>query len=1179
MPGSWLEPMRDKLRLRFCFWVGVGLVLLGLDLAAAGSGASAYPGWLGYRQCAVMGDAMAAAGSSSADSSMRVDSVSHLDSVALAGLASGNIRDTLLAPPGGFGSKPRMQVTRNGIPLLAEQDYLFLGDSAWILAEPLRAGDTLCATTYGSRFFIAEPWVLRRFDEVPAWDSTARSNYRRGEASLDSMMAQPLDVFAQSERGLGSGASLGGSSAGESAGEPAYRLDFTGSKSMAVSVGEGGGLGLDATLLLEVKGQLAENVFVEGRLSDQNVPLQPEGNTATLKELDTKYMRIYGRNYDATLGDYELKQGVAGVDAVNARVSGLRGAYRGEVANHRFGVQAALAQTQGIFSSDTLRGVDGKQRGYYLRGRDGRIFIRVLPGTETVWRNGSKLGRGSDYTIDYSEGRIDFLNRVAVSSENLFAIEFEYAEEDYPRTLMSLGGQDSIGHWRLGLRALRLQEDEGNPLGAASDSALRLRLAEAGDRPFSDSAGGLVRAPESRAIEVVDLAYHRDSVHRSVSHAAFSQRDANLYSSRDDEDNQGFATHYRGEQVLGKTWDRAGFGEWRAAWLHDHKSLDYRAFNSWVEPRGFRDLWNLDATTGERGFTAHRGLLAYRPYRHMQVTGELGRADGKVFADSTGAPYASSESQRMGWSAEWKPANAVRAGSDGLFESLTGPSLSGGVGDRGLRVSSEAKLARSPERRDNYRQQAQAAYALGPLKPVVTFDRNEWLTDANQTVQWQPAGRMQWQTPVEAMQLESGLEAVIWQSRFDGRLPSLSDSARLLHFDQRLQFSGWGPLGADALYRFQQREVFTLTADNDRASTPQRDDFHLFEGNVRYNRYRQGFTASTGYKVQRTAELPLIDDYRKVDAGRGQYVYDDSLKSFHEVETGGDYVLVGLRRDTSLTTRPYQDVQWSADFELAPGRFPFRVKGILADLELSGQVAADLQDSGSAPPFFPAFGEGGIRAARSGRLRFQPQLRWNHPDGRKQWTFQVLREFSKSSGLYAAEDGRLDYEAVGRHTYAEVWEATLTSRLQNHERRSSTSTNRSQQDGLSFEGRLQKRFAGDYVGAASLTYQQQEGDAVSGPYDLQGWRPGLRLEKAFPSRGRAFAAYDLQHWGGQGQGDYYALGGYSKGITHRFEASADFTLQTYLYLHLNYLVRYEPEATLSGNRWVQRLNAEIRAVF
>src|SRR6185503_14757251 len=123
-----------------------------------------------------------------------------------------------------------------------------------------------------------------------------------------------------------------------------------GSKSIAVTMGSGGGLGLDAALFINLNGQVAENVFVEGQLSDQNVPIQPEGNTATLKEVDTKFIRVYGRDYSYALGNYLLDFGAPGEDRYVAKVQGVdlmwgRGGYL---------LHGTWSAGEGQYQSDTL---------------------------------------------------------------------------------------------------------------------------------------------------------------------------------------------------------------------------------------------------------------------------------------------------------------------------------------------------------------------------------------------------------------------------------------------------------------------------------------------------------------------------------------------------------------------------------------------------------------------------------------------------------------------------------------------------------------------------------------------------------------------------------------------------------------------------------------------------------
>jgi hypothetical protein len=296
--------------------------------------------------------------------------------------------------------------------------YRVAGDTAFVFPASVGMGDTLCVTRYTSPVLPQPRQRLYAPEQVPV--------LRAGAG--DSGSSAPGGV---------SGA-FGASAIPDTGG---YELALSGSKSVAVTAGGGGALGVDAALFVNVNGQIAENVWIEGTLSDQNTPVQPEGNTTTLREVDVKYLRVYGRQYEYLLGDYFLKHGREGEDLYAIQAEGARLRY-GEKG---YSGTVAFARSKGLFHSDTLRGVDGKQRGYYLRGRDGRTFITVLAGTERIRRNGVALKRGIDYAIDYGQGRVDFLTGVWVTGENLFTVEFQYVEDTYPRLVFAGDAADTVG--------------------------------------------------------------------------------------------------------------------------------------------------------------------------------------------------------------------------------------------------------------------------------------------------------------------------------------------------------------------------------------------------------------------------------------------------------------------------------------------------------------------------------------------------------------------------------------------------------------------------------------------------------------------------------------------------------------------------------------------------------------
>jgi hypothetical protein len=61
-----------------------------------------------------------------------------------------------------------------------------------------------------------------------------------------------------------------------------YRLRLSGSKSVGFSLGSDRGLGIDQSLKMSMAGKLAKDLEVRAFLSDDNLPVQPEGNTEEL---------------------------------------------------------------------------------------------------------------------------------------------------------------------------------------------------------------------------------------------------------------------------------------------------------------------------------------------------------------------------------------------------------------------------------------------------------------------------------------------------------------------------------------------------------------------------------------------------------------------------------------------------------------------------------------------------------------------------------------------------------------------------------------------------------------------------------------------------------------------------------------------------------------------------------
>ena len=239
-----------------------------------------------------------------------------------------------------------------------------------------------------------------------------------------------------------------------------------------------GGTDFSGGLQLQLQGKLSNDITVSGVLSDQSLPIQPEGTTQALEEIDKVYLHVSHPIFQIMAGDidYDLQSGK--YLTVSRKLEGLKNTFNFE----KWSGQGTLAGTKGRYHKLSFKGTDGSQGPYSLTSETGNKDIIVLAGTEKVHLNGELLKRGEnfDYIIDYSIGEITFTPRRLIDFDSDIYIEYQYSDFQYNRNVLSASVYRELGDWgNIGISWFKekdqLQIDETVVIG------LRDSLSQSGD--------------------------------------------------------------------------------------------------------------------------------------------------------------------------------------------------------------------------------------------------------------------------------------------------------------------------------------------------------------------------------------------------------------------------------------------------------------------------------------------------------------------------------------------------------------------------------------------------------------------------------------------------------------------------------------------------------------------------